>query len=104
MKLFILDDAIADLAEIKENVKKNRTGASYKKFVLDIAQLLKDIQAYPRAGSVPPEAGDLGLEIRARLVEQFRVIYEIREDAIWVRMFISTQRDYMSHLMARMLR
>lgn len=104
MRMLVLDDAKADLAEIKDSVRKNRSDENYRKFVLGVAQLLKDIQAYPRSGSIPPEAADLGLEIRTRLVEQLRVVYEIRANTIWVRMFIPTHRDYLSHLMARMLR
>ncbi|MEI7694353.1 MAG: hypothetical protein WCI64_01720 [Chlorobium sp.] len=67
-------------------------------------EVLRDIGEFPFAGFVPDEVLSLGLQgIRERLVEQTRVIYEVGEQDVYVFMFVSTRRDFMTVLTDRLL-
>jgi Txe/YoeB family toxin of Txe-Axe toxin-antitoxin module len=62
-------------------------------------EVLKEIGEFPFAGFIPEEALSLGLQgIRERLVGQTRVSYEVGEQDVYVSMFVSTRRDFMTML------
>jgi Txe/YoeB family toxin of Txe-Axe toxin-antitoxin module len=66
-------------------------------------KLFADIQSHPLAGTIPEEASNLGRVLRQRIIEQIRVIYEVRDDTVYVRMVLSTRRDFTAHLIERLL-
>ncbi|MFZ6679509.1 hypothetical protein [Undibacterium sp. Tian12W] len=70
----------------------------------DFKKLLQQIADMLRAGSVPEEIEAFGLvHYRQRLVGQTRVIYQIKEEEIFVHMFVDTNRDFATVLHDRLM-
>lgn len=103
-KIVVLDSARVDFRDIKLGFKRTHSAARFDQFKQSFKDLFAHMKAFPLAGAVPDECAPLGLVIRQRIVEDVRVIYEVKEDTIVVRMFLSTQRDFPSHLVTRILK
>jgi plasmid stabilization system protein ParE len=103
-KIIVLDSAKTDFREIQAGFKKTHSAARFEEFKRSFKELFAQIKQFPLAGVAPDECVALELVIRQRITEDTRVIYEIRGDTIFVRMFLSTERDFMTHLVERMLR
>ncbi|WP_090435948.1 type II toxin-antitoxin system RelE/ParE family toxin [Duganella sp. CF458] len=103
-KIIVLDSAKTDFQEIQAGFKKTHSAARLEEFKQSFKDLFAQIKQFPLAGVVPDECVALELVIRQRITEGTRVIYEVRDDTIFIRMFLSTERDFMTHLVERMLR
>ena len=100
----ILASAKADFRYIKADVKGKHGEAVWLAVNQQFKDTLKDIGQHPLAGVVTEEAKALGLrDIRQRLVGQTRVIYQFDGSQVYVHMFVSTLRDFMSQLAGRLL-
>ncbi len=103
--VFILDCAKDDYREIQKYVKRKFGAAAQKSSERQYKEILRDIGEFPASGFVPDEAVRLGLQgIRERLVGQTRVIYEVGVRDVYVYMFVSTRRDFMTMLTDRLLK
>ena len=71
--------AVSDLAGIAEFI--SRTSAIYAEGVIGlIDHRLQLLRSYPHMGKVAPEAEELG--VRELVIENHRVFYRVRTDAI----------------------
>ena len=105
LSVFILDGAKDDYREIRKYVKQKFGEKIWQDSDQQYKELLKNMAEYPSAGLVPDEAMQLGLQgIRERLVGQTRVIYEVAPHSLYVHMFVSTRRDFMTMLAERVLK
>ena len=103
--VFILDSAKSDYREIRKYVRHKFGEKVWRESEQKYKEVLRDIGEFPFAGLVPDEALSLGLQgIRERLVGQTRVIYEVGEQEVYVFMFVSTRRDFMTMLTDRLLK
>ena len=103
--VFILASAKDDYREIRKYVLQKFGVRVWQDLGLEYRELLKNIGEFPAAGLVPDEAIQLGLQgIRERLLGQTRVIYEVAHQRIYVYMFVSTRRDFMTMLTDRLLK
>ncbi|MGB7510815.1 MAG: type II toxin-antitoxin system RelE/ParE family toxin [Pelodictyon phaeoclathratiforme] len=103
--VFIPDCAKDDYREIRKYVNRKFGKAVRDSSDQQYKEILKDIGEFPYAGFVPEEAVKLGLQgIRERLVGQTRVIYEVGVRDVYVHMFVSTRRDFMTMLTDRLLK
>lgn len=104
-KLVILDSAKEEFIDIKSYVQRdfgdltwNKINAEYK----DASRLIKN---EPDSGSPIVLLKDLGINnIKYRLVKQTRIVYEYDDRLILIHMFISTRRDFATHLLKRLFR
>ena len=103
-KIIVLDSARIDFNDIKAGFKKTHSAARVDQFKQSFKDLFAHMKLFPLAGVVPDECATLELVIRQRVTEETRVIYEVKGDTIYIRMFLSTHRDFFSHLVERMLR
>jgi len=103
-EIVVLESAKADFDDIKAGFKSTHSVARFKQFKQSFRDLFNQIKQFPLAGVVPDECVTLELQIRQRIVEDIRVIYEVKDDTVVVRMFLSTHRDFLGHLVERMLR
>ncbi len=102
--VFILDSAKNDYREIRKYVRHKFGEKVWKASEQQYKEVLSNIGEFPFAGFVPEEAVSLGLQgIRESLVGQTRVIYEVDEQDVYVSMFVSTRRDFMTMLTDRLL-
>ena len=104
VKIVVLDSAKADFMDVLAYYQRYHTPPKVSEFKEAVKSLFADMKRFPLAGVPVPEAADLGFIVRQRMVEQVRVIYECREEIIYVRMFLSTKSDFMTHLTRRLLR
>ena len=103
--VFILASAKDDYREIRKYVLQKFDVRVWQDLGLEYIELVKNIGEFPAAGLVPDEAIQLGLQgIRERLLGQTRVIYEVAHQRIYVYMFVSTRRDFMTMLTDRLLK
>jgi plasmid stabilization system protein ParE len=103
--VFILDSAKGDYREIRTRVRHKFGEKVWKASEQKYKEVLRDIGEFPFAGFIPDEVVSLGLQgIRERLVGQTRVIYEVDEQNVYVSMFVSTRRDFMTMLTDRLLK
>ncbi len=103
--VYILDCAKDDYREIRKYVTHKFSVEVWRSSELKFKEVLKEIGEFPLAGIVPDEAIKLGLQgIRQRLVGQTRVIYEVDVQGVYVYMFVSTRRDFLTMLTDRMLK
>jgi plasmid stabilization system protein ParE len=102
--VFILDSAKNDYRDIRKYVRHKFGETVWRESEKQYKEVLRDIGEFPFAGVVPDEVLSLGLQgIRERLVGQTRVIYEVGEQDVYVFMFVSTRRDFMTMLTDRLL-
>ena len=105
LSVYILDSAKDDYREIRKYVKQKFGEKIWQDSLQQYKEVLKNMAEYPSAGLVPDEAMQLGLQgIRERLVGQARVIYDVASHSLYVYMFVSTRRDFMTMLAERVLK
>lgn len=102
--IIVLDSARTDFNEIKAGFKSTHSAARFAQFKQSFKELFVQMKQFPLAGVVPEECATVELAIRQRIVEGIRVIYQVKGETMYVRMFIPTQRDFLAHLVDRMLR
>jgi plasmid stabilization system protein ParE len=105
-RLVVLKSAQADFDELRSDFKARHAAAACEQFSSDFRQLLADLKTYPDSGAPIEEARDLGLDLRQRLCHDIRVVYqhERAHGIVYIRMFLPTRRDFLSHLTTRILR
>ena len=97
--VFILDSAKGDYREIRTWVRHKFGEKVWRESEQQYKEVLKEIGEFPFAGFIPEEALSFGLQgIQERLAGQTRVIYEVGEQDVYVFMFVSTRRDFMTML------
>lgn len=104
VKIVVLGSAKADFVDVLAHYQRYHTPSKVLELKEAIKHLFADMKRFPLAGVPVAEAADLGFIVRQRIVDQVRVIYEYRDEIIYVRMFLSTKSDFMTHLTRRLLR
>ncbi|MBC3872023.1 type II toxin-antitoxin system RelE/ParE family toxin [Undibacterium flavidum] len=103
-KVQVLAYAKDDYREIRGYVKRKFGDQVWVAVEADFKKVLKQIAEMPLAGSVPEEIEAIGLvHYRQRLVGQTRIIYQIKEEEIFVHMFVDTNRDFPTVLYDRLM-
>ena len=103
-KVQVLDYAKDDYREIRGYVKRKFVDKVWMNIEADFKKMLQQIADMPLAGFVPEEIEAIGLvHYRQRLVGQTRVIYQIKEEEIFVHMFVDTNRDFSTLLYDRLM-
>ncbi len=105
-RLVVLKSAAADFKELRSDFQARHAAAQCEQFTSDFRQLFADLKAYPDSGTPIEAARDLGLDVRQRLCHDIRVVYhhDRAHGIVYIRMFLPTRRDFLSHLTARILR
>ena len=105
MKVVLLASAEQDLKELRAYVVKNFSLATWKKTYAHLKESIGHLQSFPYLGAVPPELAALQLQqYRQILSGMNRVIYELRQDTVYIHVIVDTRRDMVSFLMTRLLR
>ncbi|MFM0336873.1 type II toxin-antitoxin system RelE/ParE family toxin [Paraburkholderia fungorum] len=104
-KLLVLDEAQGDTKDLRRYILKNFGTQTWKQTSAELAVTFDNIRQFPQSGYVPPELSDFGgLNFREALSGQNRVIYEIRDDTIYIHVVTDTRRDLQTLLQKRLLR
>ena len=105
MKVVILDSAEQDLKDLRSYIVKNFSQATWLKTYTELKESIRNLATFPLLGTVPPELESLNLNQYRQIVSGLnRVIYEPREDAVYIYMIVDTRRDLQTLLMQRLMR
>jgi toxin ParE1/3/4 len=103
-KVHVLAYAKDDYREIRDYIKRKFGDQVWMTAEADFKKVFKQIADMPLASSIPEEIEAIGLfQYRQRLVDQTRVIYQIKENDIFVHMFVDTNRDFSTLLYNRLM-
>ena len=100
-----LKSAEQDLKELKQYVVRRFGIKTWQTTLGKLKESVQTIQAHPQAGPVPEELRTLNPgQYRQILAGMNRVIYEIRQETIYIHIVCDNRRDMQSLLNRRMLR
>ncbi|WP_338678795.1 type II toxin-antitoxin system RelE/ParE family toxin [Janthinobacterium sp. TB1-E2] len=104
--IVVLKSAQADFNELRSVFKAHHTAAAHAQFIVAFRQLFSDLKTFPDSGTPVEAAREVGMDVRQRLCEEIRVLYhhDRTHDIVYIRMFLPTRRDFLTHLTKRILR
>ena len=101
--MVIIDSAKEEFKEIKKYLNNEFGHHVWKEINSEYKESIKKIKSNPYVGNHIDALIDIGItNIKYILVRQTRVVYEFDDDLIVIHMFISTKRDFRSHLLKRL--
>ncbi|WP_395005355.1 type II toxin-antitoxin system RelE/ParE family toxin [Undibacterium sp.] len=104
-RVVILDSAEQDLKELRAYIVKNFSADTWRTTYAKIKESIRNLQNFPQTGCIPGEIEKLNLtQYRLVLSGMNRVIYEVRQDTIYVHVIVDVRRDMESLLTRRLLR
>jgi plasmid stabilization system protein ParE len=104
-KIIILHSAEQDLKELKSYIVKNFSHATWQTTYDQLKKAIRNLKDFPHVGSTPDELEKLNLsQYRQILSGMNRIIYEVRQDTIFIHIIVDGRRDIKSLLTRRLLR
>src|SRR5260370_35265074 len=105
VKLRIHEGAEEDTKDLRRYILKSFGAQTWKQSAAQLALTFANIRQFPQSGYVPAELADFGgLNFREALSGANRVIYEVRDDTIYIHVVVDTRRDLRTLLQKRLLR
>ncbi|MFC5473397.1 type II toxin-antitoxin system RelE/ParE family toxin [Paraherbaspirillum soli] len=105
LQVVILESAEHDLKELREYIVKNFSVESWQDTYAKLKQAIRNLQTFPQAGFLPEEIEKLNLsQYRQILSGMNRIIYEVRQEIIYIHIIVDARRDMPSLLTRRLLR
>ena len=105
MRVVILASAETDLVALRGYVVKNFSAATWQATYAKLKTAIRNLATFPHLGGVPDELETLNLtQYRQILSGMNRIIYEVRQDTVYIHLIIDTRRDLKEVLMQRLLR
>jgi len=105
MKVVILESAEHDLKELKSYIVKNFSVETWQSTYDKIKAVIRNLKTFPHAGSIPEEFEKLNLSQYQQVISGMnRIIYEVRQDTLYIHIITDARRDLKSLLTRRLLR
>ena len=105
LKVVILESAEHDLKELRSYIVKNFSLKTWQNTYNKIREVIRNLKIFPYAGSIPEEIEKLNLsQYRQVLSGMNRIIYEVRQDTLYIHIIVDARRDLKSLLTRRLLR
>ena len=105
MKIVILASAEYDLKELRSYFIKNFSHDTWQKTYGKLKESIRNLASFPYLGSIPEELETLNLsQYRQILSSMNRIIYETRQDTVYIHIIVDSRRDMKSFLMRRLVR
>ncbi len=105
MKVVILESAEHDLKELKNYIIKNFSVETWQNSYDKIKTAIRNLKSFPHAGAIPDEFEKLNLNQYRQVISGMnRIIYEVRQDILYIHIITDTRRDLKSLLTRRLLR
>jgi len=105
MKIVILASAEYDLKELRSYIIKNFSHDTWQKTYGKLKESIRNLASFPYLGSIPEELETLNLsQYRQILSGMNRIIYETRQDTVYIHIIVDSLRDMKSFLMRRLVR
>ncbi|MFS8975599.1 type II toxin-antitoxin system RelE/ParE family toxin [Cupriavidus necator] len=105
MRAAFLAGAEEDLKDLRRYLIKSFGKPAWQETLQKIKDSVKTIQTFPQGGAVPDELADLTLQQYRQVISGMnRIIYEVREEVIYIHIVCDTRRDMRTLLSRRLLR
>ena len=105
LKIIILESAEHDLKELRNYIVKNFSLKTWQNTYDKIKEVIRKLKTIPYAGSIPEEIEKLNLsQYRQVISGTNRIIYEVRQDTLYIHIIVDGRRDLTSLLTRRLLR
>ncbi|MHB8949110.1 MAG: type II toxin-antitoxin system RelE/ParE family toxin [Rhodoferax sp.] len=105
MKVVLLASAEADLRALRGYIIRNFSVSTWSDSYEKIKASVRHLGEHPFLGKIPAELEVLNLtQYRQILSGMNRIIYEVRQEAVYVHLIVDTRRDLKDVLMQRLLR
>jgi plasmid stabilization system protein ParE len=105
MKIVILESAELDLKDLRSYIIKEFSARTWQKTFKQIKTSIRQLASFPMLGSIPDELQTLNLtQYRQVLSGMNRIIYEVRQDTVYIHLIVDTRRDMISFLLRRLVR
>ncbi|WP_213940171.1 type II toxin-antitoxin system RelE/ParE family toxin [Pseudomonas sp. dw_612] len=103
-KVVILQSAETDLKDLRTYLIKHFSSQTWQSTYASLKAAIRHLGTLPYAGSIPDEIEKLNLsQYRQILSGMNRVIYEVREQTVYVHIIADTRKDLPTLLMKRLL-
>ncbi|MYN44304.1 type II toxin-antitoxin system RelE/ParE family toxin [Pseudoduganella sp. FT93W] len=104
-RVVLLASAEQDLKDLRTYLLKNFSSDTWASSYALIKHTIRQLQHFPQAGTIPDELEKLHLaQYRQALAGMNRIIYEVRQEVVYVHMIVDVRRDMKSLLTRRLLR
>ncbi|MGV8900097.1 MAG: type II toxin-antitoxin system RelE/ParE family toxin [Burkholderiaceae bacterium] len=105
MQVVFLSAAEQDLQELKGYIVKNFGKDSWQASYSTIKETINTLKTFPLGGKIPEEIESLHLtQFRQVLSGMNRIIYEVRQETLYIHIVCDVRKDMKSHLTRRLLR
>jgi toxin ParE1/3/4 len=104
-KIIILESAEHDLKELRSYIVKNFSQETWQTTFERIKEAIRNLKTFPYAGSIPEEFEKINLSQYRQVISGMnRIIYEVRQDSVYIHLIADTRRDLKAMLTRRLLR
>lgn len=104
-KIVILASAEQDMKELRSYIVKSFSPATWQDTYGKLKNAIRNLQSFPLAGSIPEELERLSLTQYRQIISGMnRVIYEIRQEIIYIHIVADTRKDMKTLITQRLLR
>ena len=104
-RVVILASAEQDLKELRSTILKTFSADTWRTTYAKIKESIRNLQNFPQTGCIPEEIEKLNLTQHRQVSSGMnRIIYEVRQDVIYIHIVVDTRRDMNALLTRRLLR
>ncbi len=103
-KVFLTNDAAKDLDDIYEYIYVYDSPGKAEYVLNQIEKAIHNLKTFPERGSYPSELLNLGVkQYREIYFKPYRLIYQIRKEAVYIMLIKDGRRDIQTLLCRRLL-
>lgn len=104
LRVVVLDSAERDLKALRHYILKHFSADTWRISYAKIKGSIRELKDFPQVGSIPDELEKLNLtQYRQVLSGMNRIIYEVRQDVIYIHIIVDVRRDMKALLMRRLV-
>ncbi len=104
-RVVILESAEQDLKELRAYILKNFSMETWRTSYTKIKEAIRHLKNFPQTGSIPDELEKLNItQYRQVISGMNRIIYEVRQDVIYIHIVADARRDMSTLLNKRLVR
>lgn len=105
MKVVLLESAEHDLKELRSYIIRNFSIETWQNSYDIIKMAIRNLKTFPHADSIPEELEKLSLtQYRQVISGMNRIIYEVRQDTLYIHIITDNRRELKLLLTRRLLR
>jgi toxin ParE1/3/4 len=105
VNVVILESAEQDLKELRSYIIRRFSLGTWKNTYSQIKDSIRNLEKFPYLGNIPSELESLNLTQYRQIVSGMnRIIYEVRQDVIYVHLIADSRREMQALLSRRLLR